>query len=554
MDRSVVSVGKDFKKNIGSRSASFFLYVIASCVFAFPLFTYLSLAMFHFSLDDLTVNFFLLLGKTFFMTLLQASGSAFLSCFLGAFLGVMIFLLPWQKMPRRMKFFEVTSVLLYSLPGTAAAIFILFLYQQVLGRVAIGLEAILAAHVFLNFSIVAFGVFTRLSSWEMGPGRDQLEASLCLGASKMRTLFTFLKPPLIDELKKWFLLIGLFSFMSFSIVLILGGGPDFSTPEVLLFYSLNMESSASRLLLTGIFQLAVSAGVFFLLVKNGLTGGAAHFLPVSLKTGPLSSGLRPGKNSWIHVVFLGSFVPALLFFVWPTFEVIKSVFWIRGTSSVFSYTELMVASAHSFLFASFSAFFSWCLFHLCLRAHSSCRKFLSWGVTLSSTFVLVAWSHTFINPDFLSVDILRLGFVALMFSFAFLPMICFWVESRFQALSVESVECAIVLGCNYKSLSRQLLRPFMMDIERRIPFVLVFMSLGEIALSSFFISDLPLLPLLSRQMAARYDFRGSVWILMSLALAAALLFGLWYLWDTWMGRQRWAYQGRMRDPGKGIGK
>jgi thiamine transport system permease protein len=106
--------------------------------------------------------------------------------------------------------------------------------MQVLGlsepplRVLYSLQAILLAHAFYNFPIAARIVG---SLWSRLPISTE-EAARSLGAHGAKLFFRVTLPQLSPALLAAGALIFIFCFLSFAVVLVLGGGPRFSTLEV----------------------------------------------------------------------------------------------------------------------------------------------------------------------------------------------------------------------------------------------------------------------------------------------------------------------------------
>lgn len=107
-------------------------------------------------------------------------------------------------------------------------------------------KAIILAHAFLNFPIalsLITDAYSHLSA-------RQEKAAATMGASKTRVFFTITLRRLTPSILSTLLLIFLFCFNSFSIILVLGGGPEFTTLEVEIYRRANLTmkyDSASAL-------------------------------------------------------------------------------------------------------------------------------------------------------------------------------------------------------------------------------------------------------------------------------------------------------------------
>ena len=113
-------------------------------------------------------------------------------------------------------------------------------------------KAILLAHIFYNFPIA----LRLIAAWWQGMPENQAQAARTLGASKLRVFGTVTLPQLVPGLLSAASLIFLYCFMSFAVILVLGGGPRYSTLEVevyrLIKYSLDFgRGGALALVETG---------------------------------------------------------------------------------------------------------------------------------------------------------------------------------------------------------------------------------------------------------------------------------------------------------------
>jgi thiamine transport system permease protein len=110
-------------------------------------------------------------------------------------------------------------------------------------------KAILLAHVFYNFPIA----LRLIAAWWEGLGESQHLAARTLGASEARIFRTITLPQLLPGMISAGTLIFLYCFMSFAVVLVLGGGPRYSTMEVevyrLVKYSLDFGKGGALALI-----------------------------------------------------------------------------------------------------------------------------------------------------------------------------------------------------------------------------------------------------------------------------------------------------------------
>ncbi|MDC7125401.1 MAG: iron ABC transporter permease [Spirochaetales bacterium] len=112
-------------------------------------------------------------------------------------------------------------------------------------KILYSFKAIILAHAFYNFPISLRFIS---SSWK-NIGANRIEAAESLGAGKTKIFFSVILPALLPSIIAAASLIFIYCFMSFAVVLILGGGPACSTIEVEIYrfarINLNLEAAAS---------------------------------------------------------------------------------------------------------------------------------------------------------------------------------------------------------------------------------------------------------------------------------------------------------------------
>ena len=123
--------------------------------------------------------------------------------------------------------------------------------EEPLIRILYSMKAIILAHGFYNFPIVLKLVS---NLWEK-LDRSHENAAMSLGANKIRLFFTITLPQILPAILASAALVFVFCFTSFAVILVLGGGPAYTTIEVEIYrqarISLNMDA-ASALSIVGI--------------------------------------------------------------------------------------------------------------------------------------------------------------------------------------------------------------------------------------------------------------------------------------------------------------
>ncbi len=131
-------------------------------------------------------------------------------------------------------------------------------------KILYSMKAIILAHSFYNFPI-AMRILAAL--WEK-LGTNQSHASYSLGAGPLRSFFSITLPQLMPAVLSAASIIFLFCFSSFAIILVLGGGPEYTTIEVEIYrlakVSFNQESAGSLAVLGIFFSFSLMYGTLHL--------------------------------------------------------------------------------------------------------------------------------------------------------------------------------------------------------------------------------------------------------------------------------------------------
>ncbi|WP_320130737.1 iron ABC transporter permease [uncultured Sphaerochaeta sp.] len=121
-------------------------------------------------------------------------------------------------------------------------------------KILYSFKAILLAHTFFNFPIVMNLVS---SYWEHMDQHCEM-AAWTLGAGKVKTFTTITLPRLMPAILSAASLVFLFCFNSFAIILVLGGGPKFTTMEVEIYRLARMSMDMGGAAAMSIFSILVT--------------------------------------------------------------------------------------------------------------------------------------------------------------------------------------------------------------------------------------------------------------------------------------------------------
>jgi thiamine transport system permease protein len=161
-------------------------------------------------------------------------------------------------------------------------------------QILYSLTAIILAHAFYNFPVVMRIVG---NSWEKIPSNIYY-ASRQLGASEFRTFFKVTLPLLMPGILASALLVFLFCFLSFSILLVLGGGPAFSNLEVEIYRLVSLQFDFQGASILAIYEIAIALGLLLLYHRYRKKG------KFTLLTGSSAKLPRSKLSYWIAIPFM----------------------------------------------------------------------------------------------------------------------------------------------------------------------------------------------------------------------------------------------------------
>ena len=206
-------------------------------------------------------------------------------------------------------------------------------------KILYSMKAIILAHGFYNFPIVLRIVSTLWEKLDPSIGT----AAESLGAGKTRVFFTITLPQILPAVLASAALVFVFCFTSFAVILVLGGGPAYTTLEVEIYrqarISLNMDAAAA-LSVVGIFitLIFVYLNIHFqssLNYHEHIQPGGDYYRLQKKKSGNFNPGIS------IYILFLVLLVAA------PVLSVIIKSFINSGmgtksnTFSISAYKEII---------------------------------------------------------------------------------------------------------------------------------------------------------------------------------------------------------------------
>ena len=199
------------------------------------------------------------ISSIIFFTIYQSLLSALLSIIAGSLLA---FLLNTYNNFYIVKIIAQSQSIIFVLPTIITIFGILSFYGNYFE--IYGLTGILIGHVILNTPLVGRIIYQSLS--EISPNEKMLSRQM--GLRKISSFLASEWPIIKKNIPSLFVLVTFICFVSFTPVLILGGGPKYSTLEVSIYYSVIFSNDFNAALNLLFFQLIICFSIYFIFFKN----------------------------------------------------------------------------------------------------------------------------------------------------------------------------------------------------------------------------------------------------------------------------------------------
>ena len=383
-----------------------------------------------------------------------------------------------------------------------------------------GLHGVVLAHVFFNLPLMIRVLTPIFLSFP----KEHIFLSEQYGFSRVK-FFWILEWPAIKRVALSLnVLVFLLCFTSFSLVLMLGGGPKVTTLEVEIYSAIRFDFSIAKAAALSLIQVAIVACVIFLLTffENGLSNNSAIYLPLGNRLNQENFPRAPLRNynkgivinlikdiSWlsplIFIIFLPFFAVILSGFSESLIKVLKwEIFWESLKNTI------LIA----FLSSSLAISLGFLLAHskVILRGSNFFGRNFFLGLIESSILIYLAIPAIVLGTALFIVlrqfaDVVALSWLILVLSNVFLclPFVVRIIEPRL--FSLESKHKVL-----YKSLGLVGAKKFFVvtlpglnvELGLALGIALAF-SVGDLSVIALFGSnDFQTIPWLIYQTAGRY--------------------------------------------------
>ena len=395
------------------------------------------------------------------------------------------------------------------------------LVNQVLNLVGIdagswlyGLPGILIAHVFLN---MPFAARLYLHALERTPSEHhRLAAELGMAGG---TIFRHIDwPRLRAETPGLAALIFLLCFISFAVVLALGGGPDRATLEVAIYDALRGEADFARAALLALVQIIIGIGLTLIVVSQQRSpiedaGMRRHIERADQHNGAL-------RSIDMAVLFL-----AALFFLPPLASLLDGVpllFKVLSPEMAEALTTSLILAVCAALLATLSAY---ALARGALKGMRPLYAGSAYIALAMPPFAMVAGLFFALRP---LTDVMALGapMIVLINALMALPFAFRLIETPLAIADARHGRLALSLGMNASARFRLVEWPLLRRPLKNAAALSAALSLGDFGVVAFFGGgDLVTLPLMLYQQLGAYrmeDAAGTALLLAVLVFMFAL--------------------------------
>ncbi len=465
-------------------------------------------------------DYFLILFRALTLTLAQSICSALFSAFLGVFFAL-IFALSSHKLSQVVvRWGILLGRILFTIPGTVSAfLFLSLIHLWGFNFLKMGFFSIVACHVLFSAGWVFAESLGAMNLKMAGTFKEQIESAVQMRMSFREQVFF---GPLSSMIKREFFYYFYYLFFiylnAFSTVLILGGGPSYSTLDVVNYFSFQQDGLGLRLFIGVGIQLFLGVVLSFTyekklsshrrtIVDSGISRSVEPFQVL---------GLRMPR----FIFVLGSmlfFLYGLLFLVLVLSLLKISVFSLE-TSYLKSEVFLALVSTLKFVGSSLVWFcvFVASLIVLNVRVvEKKSRFFLAVSPFVFAFFLVFALDFLGLKETN-SYSLAGLGLVL-----GWIPWIAYVLESQLSRIPLEQIEAARVFGHTRVAIFFKIKAHYFKSAVYSLGFFLASVAVADVLVSGIFIPQEETLSALARRWAQRYEFSG-----MSLVVTVQMVFVL----------------------------
>lgn len=266
-----------------------------------------------FILQDFDSVYFAMLIRATFFAAIQALASTTFAILLSFSVSFWMLGLSKKIRPGVVSFVRSFGSILFFAPTLVASMCYLKWASWFAWLPKFGWFPIVFVHVFLNILFLSYVFYTSMHD-ELRKNARLLEVSEVFGFSKTKFLYNIWNVELVKDVRSWSPIIFWWCFSAFNTILILGGGPKYSSPEVLLFYLIGSGDRPFRLMLLVAIQFVIGFFVYKK-VKTQITKPQKQELDAEFLGRDICSVLN-GSAAYKMLRLLGSLLLFTSLFFW----------------------------------------------------------------------------------------------------------------------------------------------------------------------------------------------------------------------------------------------
>jgi hypothetical protein len=453
-------------------------------------------------MNSLTPEFYSILVRSLGVTFLQAG----LGAVLATGVGVTMAFLSYFSSPKSHNLFgDLLHRFLFSMPGVTMAFCTILVFEST------GLFPIVFCHFIFSVGWVFTESRQKILSAMGGSRFDSIQLASSFGAGFLEQI---LRGPLRSLWTQLFVekaSILFFTFINaFSVVLILGGGPQYSTLEVLNFHYILSGESGQRLWVVGITQIILAlVGAFLLSLvvkKDSKELHSQHLLKsrvlysqlLGFKTKPMSLGQSVFKG------FVYSWMGVVIFRLWG--DLANMNYKSQDLLDALQSSGLLVGIAVGLYFAVSAMLMIWPV---------SFNRFSKYFM-LSLSPTLVSMVGYFCLKDLNWDSHFKTALVLIL---GWLPWMLYVLSESWSQIPWSQMDLSVSFGASKSQIMMKHFKAYFFQGWFNLLVFVLLATASDVFVSPFFLEEQETLVMLGRRWAQRYQFEG-----MSLVVAIQSLF------------------------------
>lgn len=437
-------------------------------------------------------------------TLLQSALSGLFSLLIGVFLARFLYC---HKGLRLEKYLKSFGALTFVVPVMLPALAFLMLFENTYGIVSI-----VSVHIFLN----ALYCMTQLhGAYEGFITQEKEQSAELLHLTTWQRLRHLEYPTLKESSRHSFMVVFCLCLSSFSVILLLGGGPSSTTLSVALYHALSvrLDFFEASFFLGLQLLLSLSFALFLHVGKNQKTEGA------------VTEKLTVSKKKWCAEIFL---LGVLLFYTIPFLKFFQEA--LSAISHiVIPFEAILVTLFIGMMTALLTLFTTLFILMFYLKTGRVFKTSMSiiGTLLLSLPKIAIVGSVFLLMHSYLDVEDAAYVLIIMVGMLCYIPFVLMSSLSDFKGLQNKYTSQIQLLSLSYKQISQLIIWPHLSQSIRQKTAMVSCFAMGNLSLPLLLGKmEIKTLPVLSYQALLRYDTEASSFYMLCLIALMGFVFFL----------------------------